>query len=89
MLESIGEFVADMVDEARRASKNLVDEARRASKNDFADEVRLLRIELCETAAVVSELRVALAELRVIQIAERTNGQVDMTNWPKPAKPAN
>jgi vacuolar-type H+-ATPase subunit H len=99
-LESIGEFVAEMVDEARRESKSLVDEARReskslvdearrASKNDFADEVRSLRIELSETAAVIGELKVALAELRLVQIAERSAGAVDMTNWPRPAKPAN
>jgi hypothetical protein len=88
-LVAVGEFVAEMIEQARRESKNLVDEARRASKNDFADEVRALRIELCETAAVVAELRTAMAELRCLQIAERTNGAVDVTNWPRPPKPAN
>jgi hypothetical protein len=92
VLESVGEFVGEMLDEERQQRNKLADEVRalrRDSKNDLGDEVRALRIELCETAAVVAKLRTAMAELRCLQIAERSGGAVDMTNWPRPAKPAN
>jgi hypothetical protein len=93
LLQAVGEFVAEMIEQARRQSKGeLADELRalrRDSKNELGDEVRALRIEFCETAAVVAELHTAMAELRCLQIAERTGGAVDVTNWPRPAKPAN